>query len=91
METRKDTKPFIELRSAFEKEQWFPKSRNPFKPSEIQAARPFQACAKGRQLRAMARQGGNLHHEKPPGRCDTRRHSYETGARGLQRDIVQAR
>jgi len=38
----------------------------------------------------MARQGGSLHHEKPPERCDTRRNSYDTGARGLQRDIVQA-
>ena len=35
----------------------------------------------------MARQGGNLHHEKPPGQCGTRRNSYETGARGLQRGI----
>lgn len=35
------------------------------------------------------RQGGNLHHEKPPERCDPRRNFYETGARGLQRDIVQ--
>ena len=33
--------------------------------------------------------GGSLHHEKPPRRCGTRRNSYETGARGLQRDIVQ--
>ena len=44
--------------------------------------------AKKWQLRAMARQGGNLHHEKPPERCDTRRNSYETGARGSQRVIV---
>jgi len=49
-----------------------------------------KARAREWQLRAMARQGGNLHHEKPPGRCDTRRNSYDTGARGLQRDIVQA-
>jgi hypothetical protein len=38
----------------------------------------------------IVRQGGNLHHEKPPERCDTRRNFYETGARGWQRDIVQA-
>jgi hypothetical protein len=34
-------------------------------------------------MRAMARQGGNLHHEKPPERCVTRRNSYDTGAHGL--------
>ncbi|MBT0160961.1 hypothetical protein G4O51_13355 [Candidatus Bathyarchaeota archaeon A05DMB-2] len=49
-----------------------------------------EARAREWRLRAMARQGGNLHHEKPPWRCGTRRHSYDTGARGLQRDIVQA-
>jgi len=29
------------LRSAIEKEQWFPKSRNPFKPGKRQVARPL--------------------------------------------------
>ncbi len=70
--------------------QWFPKSRNPFKPGEIPMGASVKVRAREGQLRAMARQGGSLYHEKPPERCDTRRHSYETGARGLQRDIVQA-
>ena len=84
-------KPFASCVWRWKEIQWFPKSRNPFKPCEIQASASLKVRAKKWQLRAMARQGGSLHHEKPPGRCDTRRNSYETGARGLQRDIVQAK
>jgi len=51
-------------------------------------AHRWAAWPSRQQLCAMARQGGNLHHEKPPRRCDTRRNSYETGARGSQRVIV---
>ena len=46
-------------------------------------------CATHRQLRAMARQGGSLHHELPPNGCDTRHNPYDTGERDPQRAIVR--
>jgi hypothetical protein len=48
-----------------------------------------QPAPRCKAMQEMAQQGENLHHEKPPGWCDTRRILYDTEACGLQRDVCK--
>jgi hypothetical protein len=59
--------PFAKLRSAMKERQWFPKSRNPFKPCEIQAGATTTRSARKR----MATAGNGTAGRKPTSRETT--------------------
>jgi len=79
MGARKEKTPFATLRSAIERDTMVSKEPQPVQAWRDTSGRAEQKCAQEKwQLRAMARQGGSLYHEKPPERYGTRRNSYET-------------